>query len=310
MAAGESITLDFDGQHLAGVTAQRSAIDALVENRSAVIAPGGLIILSAQAVDSLQGGVVKNSGTLEATGMVSKGGRIVLEASTSVQNTGTISANAGTDGSPAGQISVTAPRVTNSGSITATGATTAESAASAAAAGGRVAAAGGRVAVSAATITQTSSGLIDVSGTIGGIVTLEAVQALDLSGALSGAGIETPGPQPTPSSASTPPSRGGSVTLTSLHDVTLLNALIDVSGDEAAGRIEVSGGGSPAPSDPPGDPPAVALLGTELNASSRRGKGGLVSLTAGQVSLLDSSAIDATGAMGGGDVYVGGGCHG
>ena len=74
LAAGESITLNLDGNHLAGITATPSAIAALVENRSAVIAPGGLIILSAQAADSLQGGVVNNSGArLEATGLSSKG---------------------------------------------------------------------------------------------------------------------------------------------------------------------------------------------------------------------------------------------
>ena len=305
MAAGEAITLNFNGQHLAGITAQPSAIDALVENRSAVIAPGGLIILSAKAVDSLEGGVVKNSGTLEATGMVSIGGQIVLEASTSVENTGTISANAGTDGSPAGQVRITAPSVTNSGSITATGASSAESAAD-------VASAGGRVVVSATTFTQTSSGLIDVSGATGGSVTLEVVQDIDLSGIVSAAGVETPAPQITFSSAvSTPQSQGGSVTLVSLHDVTLQNVLIDVSGDETAGRINISGGGSPAPSDPPADPPVLALLGTtELNASSRRGKGGNITLTADEVSLLDSSVINATGATGGGDVYVGGGFHG
>ena len=79
LAAGESITLNFDGNHLAGIAAKPSAIAALVENRSAVLAPGGLIILSAKAADALQGGVVNNSGALVATGLSSKGGRIVLE---------------------------------------------------------------------------------------------------------------------------------------------------------------------------------------------------------------------------------------
>ena len=49
-----------------------------------MLAPGGFIILSAKALDHLQGGVVKNSGTLEATGLSTKGGRIVLEASDEV----------------------------------------------------------------------------------------------------------------------------------------------------------------------------------------------------------------------------------
>lgn len=93
LAAGESITLNFDGTHLASITVQPSSIAALVENKSAVIAPGGLIVLSAKAVDALQGGVVRNSGTLEATGLSNKGGTIVLEASSAIDNAGTINAD-------------------------------------------------------------------------------------------------------------------------------------------------------------------------------------------------------------------------
>ncbi|MCF8167999.1 MAG: filamentous hemagglutinin N-terminal domain-containing protein, partial [Rhodoferax sp.] len=82
LAAGESFTLNFEGNNtLAGITVKPSAVHALVENKGAVLAPGGIIILSARALDRLQGGVVKNSGRLEATGMSFKGGRIVLEAS-------------------------------------------------------------------------------------------------------------------------------------------------------------------------------------------------------------------------------------
>src|SRR5690606_34646117 len=112
--------LDFDGHHLAGITVEPSTIAVLVENKSAVIAPGGTIILSAKAADSLQGGVVRNSGTLEATGLSMKGGRIVLEASSSIENSGIVNANAGVDGSPAGSISISAPKIINSGSIVAT----------------------------------------------------------------------------------------------------------------------------------------------------------------------------------------------
>ncbi len=104
MAAGESITLSFDGRHLASITTEPSAIATLVENRAAVMAPGGYIILSAKAVDSLQGGVVRNTGTLEATGLAMRDGRIVLEASSVVESRGTINANSGADGSPAGSI--------------------------------------------------------------------------------------------------------------------------------------------------------------------------------------------------------------
>ena len=81
MAAGERITLKFDQNNsLAGITTTPSAIAALIENRQAVQAPGGQIILSAVALNQLQSGVIKNSGTLEASSMVSRGGKIVLEA--------------------------------------------------------------------------------------------------------------------------------------------------------------------------------------------------------------------------------------
>ena len=93
LASGERVTLQFDGNNsLAGIVVEPSKIKALVENKGAVVAPGGVIILSARAVDRLQGGIVRNSGKLEATGLAMKGGKIVLEASDRVENTGTVSA--------------------------------------------------------------------------------------------------------------------------------------------------------------------------------------------------------------------------
>jgi len=48
LAAGEAFTLDFDGNNtLAGITVQPASVKALVENKGAVLAPGGVIILSA-----------------------------------------------------------------------------------------------------------------------------------------------------------------------------------------------------------------------------------------------------------------------
>ena len=303
MAAGEQITLDFNGRHLAGITTQPSAVQALVDNRSAVIAPGGLIILSAQALDSLQGGLVKNSGTLQATGMVSQGGRIVLEASTGVENSGTISASGGANGGPAGQVTITAPAVTNSGTISAT-ATPADYPATS------PAATGGQVVISATAIQQTGSGLIDVSGPIAGDVTFEALQNIDLSGRILATGIEVSAPEASAPEVPAHQALGGDITLTAQSNITLQDLSIDVSGDSGGGQIRIQGG-NPAPTNPPSDPPAVDLLGTtELDASSRRGKGGTVALTADRVSLLGASAINTSGATGGGDVYVGGGFHG
>lgn len=94
LAAGEAITLHFNGANsLAGIAVTPSQISALVENRHAVLAPGGLIILSAQAADRLQGGVVNNSGRVEAGSLTQRGGRIVLEATNRIENRGVLDAS-------------------------------------------------------------------------------------------------------------------------------------------------------------------------------------------------------------------------
>jgi filamentous hemagglutinin family protein len=81
MAAGEMITLNMGGAgSLAGITTTPSAIATLIENKQAVQAPDGQIILSAMALNKLQAGVIKNSGSLEANSLVNKGGKIYLEA--------------------------------------------------------------------------------------------------------------------------------------------------------------------------------------------------------------------------------------
>jgi filamentous hemagglutinin family protein len=100
LAAGEAMTLHIQGANgLADVIVEPSALNALVENREAVRAPGGQIILSAQAANSLLGGVIKNSGTLEATGVLSEGGRVRLAASDRISHTGSIRADAASDSS-------------------------------------------------------------------------------------------------------------------------------------------------------------------------------------------------------------------
>ena len=101
LASGEAITLNFNGAGtgLAGITTTPQTIAALIENRSAVVAEGGYIVLSAHALGSLQGSVVKNSGQLSASSLSTKGGKIVLMAD-SIVLTGTsrIDANGATGG--------------------------------------------------------------------------------------------------------------------------------------------------------------------------------------------------------------------
>jgi filamentous hemagglutinin family protein len=93
LAAGEMIELQFEGQRLTKLIVSKSEVAALVENRNAVFAPDGIILLSAQAAQALQGGVIKQSGSLVADSLISRGGRIVLEAAqTSLSTDSRISA--------------------------------------------------------------------------------------------------------------------------------------------------------------------------------------------------------------------------
>lgn len=79
LAGGEDITLNFgNNNQLAGITVTPAQIRTLVENRHAIVTEGGQIIIAARSAEGLMGSVV-NSGTLDATSLVSKGGSILLE---------------------------------------------------------------------------------------------------------------------------------------------------------------------------------------------------------------------------------------
>lgn len=80
LAAGEAFTLNIPSANtLADIQVEPAAIKALVDNGSAVLAPDGVVILSARAADQLQGGVIRHSGRLEAGSLTRKGGVIRLE---------------------------------------------------------------------------------------------------------------------------------------------------------------------------------------------------------------------------------------
>ena len=86
LAAGEAYTLQFEGTGLlSNVIVTPATMKALVDNGNAVQAPGGMILLSAQAASRLQAGVVLNTGTLQASGLIKDGGRIMLRASDRIQ---------------------------------------------------------------------------------------------------------------------------------------------------------------------------------------------------------------------------------
>ena len=80
MGAGERVTLNFAGDRLVGLSVSAATIDTLIENRQAIRAEGGAILLTAAGAAAVTNSVVNNSGILEAGSLTEDGGRIVLRA--------------------------------------------------------------------------------------------------------------------------------------------------------------------------------------------------------------------------------------
>ncbi|MEY4419616.1 MAG: hypothetical protein RLZZ498_212, partial [Pseudomonadota bacterium] len=313
MAAGESFELKFEGSGaLSRVIVSAATINTLVENKNAVRAPGGLIILSAKSASRLQSGVVNNSGMVEAAGLVRRAGRILLEASTSILNSGTLQvpASLGTDAGPAGTISLSAPDVQNSGTLSAT-----NLAANFFPDASGLAAEIGRISIQADTFTQTDTGLLDVSAVAqqAGFVDIVAAQAMGMSGRVFANGIVNNPSQIVANAL------GGHIHLQASRRVDLTTAVLDASGEGGAGRIHIQADGLPAvPADPANHTPAQApvpgavLLSTNtvLRANSARAQAGRVEVEGDDISLDTGTRIEATGATGGGTVLVGGGWQG
>jgi len=64
--AGNKVTLNFNGNSLLSVTIDEGALNALVENKQAIYADGGQVILTAKAADELLGSQVNNTGIVQA----------------------------------------------------------------------------------------------------------------------------------------------------------------------------------------------------------------------------------------------------
>ncbi|EKH2342308.1 filamentous hemagglutinin N-terminal domain-containing protein [Salmonella enterica] len=78
LAAGKTVTLQLDNSGLTSVSVNGSVVNALVENRGLISATNGQVYLTAKGQDMLLNTVVNNSGTVEAKGLASRGGEIVL----------------------------------------------------------------------------------------------------------------------------------------------------------------------------------------------------------------------------------------
>jgi fibronectin-binding autotransporter adhesin len=91
LASGENIVLNFnDSKNLSSITATPSLIKGLIENRYMIEAPGGQVIMTATAVNAINGGIIKQSGIINVTQAVQQtlsktsDGRILLSSNKAI----------------------------------------------------------------------------------------------------------------------------------------------------------------------------------------------------------------------------------
>jgi len=97
--SGDKITLNFNGDSLVSVTINEGTLNALVENKEAIYADGGSVILTAKAADELLSAQVNNSGLIQARTIDDLKGNINLHAYGGTATiSGTLDASAPTSG--------------------------------------------------------------------------------------------------------------------------------------------------------------------------------------------------------------------
>ncbi|WP_316198872.1 MULTISPECIES: beta strand repeat-containing protein [unclassified Bradyrhizobium] len=119
MAAGSQITLNFGGNSLLDVTIDRGTLNALVENKRAIIADGGQVIMTAKAADGVLSAQVNNSGIIQARTMAALTGG---SGKTRAAKTGSIKliADGGTT-TVSGKLDASAPKGGDGGAIETSG---------------------------------------------------------------------------------------------------------------------------------------------------------------------------------------------
>ena len=99
MAAGDKVTLNFNGTLLVDVTIDKAVYDGLVENKQIIVADGGLVKLTAGTADSLLNTVVNNTGLIQSETIANQSGRIfLLGEGGRVEVAGTLDASAPSSG--------------------------------------------------------------------------------------------------------------------------------------------------------------------------------------------------------------------
>jgi filamentous hemagglutinin family protein len=79
LLTGNKVTLSLNGNKLIKYTIDEGTLNSYIENNGAIKVDEGVIILSAKTLDDLSKSVISNSGLIEAKGISTKGGKIILE---------------------------------------------------------------------------------------------------------------------------------------------------------------------------------------------------------------------------------------
>ena len=79
LLSGNKVTLSLNGNKLIKYTIDEGTLNSYIENNGAIKVDEGVIILSAKILDDLSKSVISNSGLIEAKGISTKGGKIILE---------------------------------------------------------------------------------------------------------------------------------------------------------------------------------------------------------------------------------------
>ena len=157
MAAGSAVALDFTGDGLITYRVDRGALDAQVANSGAITADGGMVVLTARGADALTASSVNTTGTIRASSLVSRGGRVLLDGDTAAGTTNVAGAiDVSSTTGQGGLATITG------GNIVLTGATID---ASGAAGGGTINVGGGRYGQDA-TVANATTLMVDAASTL------------------------------------------------------------------------------------------------------------------------------------------------
>ena len=282
LAGGDAVTLNLAGSQLVGIKVDPSTLDTLIENRQALVADGGQVILAAGAARQLLQQAV--AGGSSASQMLEQDGVVRL-----VSNSGSISAQGGRVSLSGGNLDVSgAITARDSGSIQLQGDYVGQSARlDVSSARG----AGGTVRVQADTVIQTAQAAIVADGaTAGGRIAITGSTGADSSATIySSAQL----------SAQSSGGAGGSIDLTA-SSVQLRAATLDASGAQG-GRLRIGGGFHGADADL-GNATTVGINAATVlraDANGAQGDGGQVVVWSDAKTMFAASLSARGGSRGG-----------